>query len=435
MLNVSLIYIALTPLIIVITSNYTKLNSPGPKKNKIDELSIFLLASLVSLFVIGIICYPKECYQAAVDGVNTWINIVLPALLPFFVGAELLIGLGVINLIGIMLEPIIRPLFKAPGSAAFVFVMSMFSGYPVGVKLTCDLRNNKMCTRAEAQRMLAFCSTSGPLFIMGAVAVGMFGNPSAGVIIAVSHYLSATALGILVGLLFSKGHYKKQIPLKGTCIRSAIKTMLDKRKLDPRPFGVLWGDAVKDSVNALLIIGGFIIIFSVIIQLFHTTGILYFLSMPIENFFGKRALPRGLIQPVLSGFLEITLGSRQISELKTLPFVYAVCSLSLIIGWSGLSIHAQALSFISKTDLNPFLYMLSKLFHGILGCLISYALCLIFLPGGYRNVFLPVYSIPRPYTFSQGLTFSIVAFFVVSLSTMAIGILQGTLGKLFLREK
>ena len=111
----------------------------------------------------SLVYYPEECYRAAVDGVDTWVNVVLPALLPFFIGAELLIGLGVIDFIGTMLEPVMRPLFKTPGNSAFVFVMSIASGYPVGVKLTCSLREKGMCTWAEGQRMLTFCSTSGPL--------------------------------------------------------------------------------------------------------------------------------------------------------------------------------------------------------------------------------------------------------------------------------
>lgn len=442
MLKVPLVHITLISLVIVITINYIKLNSSEPKKIAIGELFTFISAFFVTLFVIGLISYPEECYQAAVDGVDTWINIVLPALLPFFIGAELLIDLGVINLIGIMLEPVIRPLFKTPGASAFVFIMSMASGYPVGVKLVCNLRENRMCTRAEGQRMLAFCSTSGPLFIIGAVAIGMLGNPPAGVIMAASHYLSAIMLGTLIGFLSKDKECKKQSPPRDKGIKRAIGAMLDKRKLGSRPFGVLWGDAVKNSVNTLLVVGGFIIMFSVIIKLFYITGALRFFAIPIEIFFSKQALPRELIQPTLSGMLEITIGSRQISRLEALPLIYAVCSLSLIIGWSGFSIHAQALSFISRTDLNPLLYMASKLFHGILSCIVSYMLCLIFLPGREQHVFFTGSGILKTYTSSQtffqrfilsATTFFIALFLVAALPIFKV--LLGSLTALYSRKK
>ena len=375
-----------------------------PKKN---NLFLYLSALTVSLFVMSLIYYPEECYRAAVDGVDTWINVVLPALLPFFIGAELLIGLGVIDFIGTLLEPVMRPLFKTPGQSAFVFVMSITSGYPVGVKLTCGLREKGTCTRIEAQRMLAYCSTSGPLFMIGAVSIGMFGSRLAGTIIAVCHYLSAFLLGIIAAAFIKGGSESKRHSFKPVGIKRALDAMLKKRRLDGRPFGVLMGDAVRESINTLLMVGGFIIMFSVVIQLFSITGALQFLAGPVEKLLSKTSLPHTLVQPVLSGMLEITIGSRLLSRVEALPFIYTVSAASLIIGWSGFSIHAQAISFISRTDLSPSLYMLSKLAHGILCCIMSYTVCRVFLAGKYMDasitgpaaflptVFFKTYCIPQ----------------------------------------
>lgn len=424
MLNIRPFKVILLSLIIVIAIYYMELNKrkfKGIEKNK-----GFIIASLaVSLFVIGLVRYPEECYQAAVSGVDTWLNIILPALLPFFIGAELLIGLGMIDFIGTMLEPVMQPLFKTPGHSAFVFIMSIASGYPVGVKLTCNFRKERMCTRSEGQRMLAFCSTSGPLFMIGAVAIGMLGNRLAGTIIAISHYLSAVVLGIIVGFI-SKDRYKtKPIPpTAGICIKTALRAMLKRRKSDGRPLGVLWGDAVKESINTLLIVGGFVIMFSVIIQLFYTTGAFHFFTGPLERLLSKTPLPLSIIQPVFSGILEMTIGSRQISEIEALPFVYAVCAISLIIGWSGFSIHAQALSFISRTDLNPALYVLSKLFHGLICCAVSYTICAVFLSGKYHDVFQgDLYVLPS-LTFLQRLWASIGAFFTILFAMLIIPLLN-----------
>ena len=423
MSNIRLLHVVLISLFIVITYYYIKLNGVTLIKIKKNELFVYISALTVSLFVMSLVYYPEECYRAAVDGVNTWINVVLPALLPFFIGAELLIGLGVIDFIGTMLEPVMRPLFKTPGHSAFVYVMSIASGYPVGVKLTCSLREKGMCTRAEGQRMLTFCSTSGPLFMIGAVAIGMFGSRLAGTIIAVSHYLSAIILGIITGLLFESGR-KKNVRSPGTLsIRGAVNSMLKKRRQDGRPFGVLWGDAVRESINTLLIVGGFIIMFSVVIQLFSITGVLQFLAGPVEKLLSKTSLPQTLVRPVLSGMLEITIGSRLISKVEALPFIYVVSAASLIIGWSGFSIHAQAVSFISRTDLSPFMYMLSKLFHGMLCCAISYIICRVFLSGRHEDVFLVAPGMLSSYSFLRGLAVSTGVFSVLSVSMAAIPLL------------
>ena len=92
-----------------------------------------------------------------------------------------------------------------------VFAISAVSGYPVGARLASDLRLNKDISQYEGQRLVSFCSTSGPLFIIGAVAVGMLNNASLGYVMLICHYLGA----ITVGLLFRKyGHEKRQISNK-----------------------------------------------------------------------------------------------------------------------------------------------------------------------------------------------------------------------------
>jgi nucleoside recognition membrane protein YjiH len=80
--------------------------------------------------------------------------------------------------------------------------MSITSGYPTGARLTALFRKQKRITAEEAQRVLSFCSTSGPLFMMGAVAIGMMGSPEGGTIILASHYIAA----ILIGLAFRFYH-------------------------------------------------------------------------------------------------------------------------------------------------------------------------------------------------------------------------------------
>ena len=72
--------------------------------------------------------------------------------------------------------------------------ISTVSGYPIGAKLASELRNNNEISRYEAQRLVSFCSTSGPLFMVGAVAIGMFNNPTIGYIMLICHYLGSLTL-------------------------------------------------------------------------------------------------------------------------------------------------------------------------------------------------------------------------------------------------
>jgi nucleoside recognition membrane protein YjiH len=44
---------------------------------------------------------------------------------------------------------------------------------------------------------------------------------------------------------------------------------------------------------------------------------------------------------------------------------------SLVVGWNGLSIHAQVASMISRTDLRYFPYFMAKILHGLLAAVIT----------------------------------------------------------------
>lgn len=62
------------------------------------------------------------------------------------------------------------------GVGAYAFIMGIISGYPVGAKIVTEFRLNGDCSKAEAERLLAFTNNSGPLFIIGTIGVSMFGN-------------------------------------------------------------------------------------------------------------------------------------------------------------------------------------------------------------------------------------------------------------------
>ena len=86
-----------------------------------------------------------------------------------------------------------------------------------------------------------------------------------------------------------------------------------------RPIGKLLGDAIVSSIQTLLMIGGFIILFSVLnkmITVFHITAALSFIMQHILSFF---QLTTEFSIPILSGIFEMTLGSQMISQINETP--------------------------------------------------------------------------------------------------------------------
>src|SRR4051812_38778703 len=102
------------------------------------------IAVILVTLAIGLIIFPKDVLAASLRGLNIWWGIVFPSLLPFLIISDLFISFGVVALIGGMLEPIMRPLFRVPGVGGFVLALGMISGFPSGAKMTATLRKQGM---------------------------------------------------------------------------------------------------------------------------------------------------------------------------------------------------------------------------------------------------------------------------------------------------
>lgn len=350
----------------------------GKYKNKFTNFNFTTLALAIgAVFItISIVIYPDHAFQAAFEGLETWFYIVFPALLPFFIGSQLLMGLGVVHFMGVLLEPFMRPIFNVPGSGSFVMAMGLASGYPIGAMLTGKLRSQGLCSKTEAERLVSFTNTADPLFMFGAVAVGMFYNPGLGYTIAAAHYISSLMVGVLMRFYGDKKDVSRQSSMykdRNIIIRG-IKEMLSARKKDGRPFGKLLGDCIKDSINSLLSIGGFIILFSVIIQTLTNVGLITIIAQIINVVLIPLGISTELSPSIISGFFEITLGTKLASEAVTVAMDQRIMISGFIIAWSGLSVHAQVASMVSHTDINIFPYIIARFGHGILAAIVSYIL-------------------------------------------------------------
>ncbi|MFZ5651240.1 MAG: sporulation integral membrane protein YlbJ [Bacillota bacterium] len=318
-------------------------------------------------FAVSMIFQPGEVFEGATMGLKTWWNIVFPSLLPFFIVSDLLMSFGLVHFIGVLAEPLMRPLFNVPGSGSFVLCVGYTSGYPIGAMVTARLRSQGLCTRVEAERLMSFTNNSSPLFMLVAVSVGMFGRPELGFYIAGAHYLANLTLGFLLRF-YGRGD-REILPLRGnpheSILTRAVWELTSAWRKETRPLGKIIGDAVKNAVNSLLAIGGFIILFAVIIKLFTKAGLISLMA----GVLGVVLYPLGFspeIMPALaSGFLEMTIGSKIAAE-SSAPLIQQMVAVQLILAWSGLSVHAQVASMISETDIRMFPFILSRIAHAAL---------------------------------------------------------------------
>ncbi|MEH7302517.1 sporulation integral membrane protein YlbJ [Neobacillus drentensis] len=336
-----------------------------------SKIKTLFLSLSVTILAVSLISYPQESFDASIRGLNMWWEIVFPSLLPFFIVSEMLIGFGVVKFIGVLLEPLMRPLFKVPGVGGFVWAMGMASGFPAGAKFTARLRQEGHLTQIEAERLVSFTNSSNPLFIFGAVSVGFFYNPHLGVILALSHYLGNICVGLLMRFYGKESPEVASEKRKKFKVRSALSALHQTRLKDNRPIGKLLGDAVNSSIQTLLMVGGFIILFSVINKLLYHLHITATLAKAVEVILSSISFPEMLSIPFISGLFEITLGSQLTSQVQDATLLQKAMMTSFILGFSGFSVQAQVASILAQTDIRFQPFFIARILQGIFASLFA----------------------------------------------------------------
>lgn len=348
---------------------------------ELREMKYSVLLGIGSLIVIlSFILYPGEVFHSSLRGLLIWWEVVFPSTLPFFVVSEMLMGFGVAHFFGILLEPVMRPLFRVPGAGSFVLTMGFASGYPMSAKLTVRLREKGMITQAEGERLVAFTTTSDPLFIFGAVAVGFFHKPEIGLFLAAVHYGTALIVGILLRF-FPLDEKPTPPPAQngGFLLIRALQAMNRARAEDGRPFGKLLSDAVSSSIQTLLLIGGLIMIFSVFMKVLERISLNLLIEGGFQTLLSLFHLPLGFSDALMNGLFEVTLGVKEAALGNGGTLIHAVGIASAILAWGGLSVHAQIASILSSTDLSYRPLLFARFLHVILATAGSY-LFFRFLP-------------------------------------------------------
>lgn len=316
------------------------------------KINSIMLASSSVLFAFCLLMMPTETVNASTQGLLVWTNSVFPSLLPFLVTGELLIQFGVVRFIGVLFQPIMRPLFNVPGVGSFIWAIGIASGFPTGVAFTANMRKEKLLTKIEAERLVAFTNASNPIFIIAVIAVSFLKTPSIGILLVIVHYLSNILVGFVMRF-YKKDHQRDSSPfqLKGI-FKRAFKALHQSRLEKKQPFGKLLGDAVMQSIETLLMIGGFMIIFSVLSAILIETGLLG----SIEQFFGtliaRLQIPEVFIVPFSVGLFEITIGTEQIANVLNQPLFTKTILISILLAFNGLSVHAQVASILANTDID-----------------------------------------------------------------------------------
>lgn len=315
-------------------------------KRSVRELLCALGLLLAGL---GLVLAPGEAMEGARTGLELCFNVIIPSLFPFFVLSALVVELGLASWLGRVLEPVMRPLFRVNGACASAVALGFVGGYPVGARTALSLYEKGLCSKTEAERLLSFCNNSGPAFILGVVGAGVFGDGRVGLVL----YLVHTLASLLVGLLF---RFYGGREAGGRAKRDSGQPIAAVR------LSTAFTGSVARSFQSALSICAFVTFFSVAIQLLTYYGVFSALASGLGALFAPLGLTREWAMRLLTGLVEISSGVWSLAGTGALAGRASMAAFML--GWAGLSVHCQVLSFLADSGLTTRTYIAGKLLHG-----------------------------------------------------------------------
>ncbi|ANE45083.1 membrane protein [Paenibacillus swuensis] len=392
--------------------------------------SSILISTGALIILLLLVQHPAVGLSAALKGIAIWWDILFPALFPFFVMSELMIGFGVVHFMGTLFDPMMRPLFRVPGIGGFIMAMGFASGYPVGARLTAKLWEQKQITREEGERLVAFTTSSDPIFLIGAVSIGFFHDAGLAAILAATHYGSAILVGIVM-----RFHGRSSLPtpakatVRGNILVRCFRAMHEAKTADGRPFGELLKDAVQSSLRLSFIVGGLVVFFATVIDLLSAAGFMPWLYGVTEALLASIGISASLAPSFVNGWFEVTLGAKFAAAAGSgVPLVYKAAAAAFVLSWAGLSVHAQIVSLIQHTGMRYGPFFFARLLHGILAFLLTLWLWeplqqLRGTTGGVLQVFSPLYM-PAGQRIAEGISYSVYIIVILFVILIAMSVLH-----------
>lgn len=297
----------------------------------------FLLLALFFAMLLA----PEAVFNGACSGLLLWYQIIIPTLFPFLVVTSLLLRTnGVIVISRLFYRPF-HLLFGTSFYGTFAILAGFLCGYPMGSKIIADLLRGEKISCKEASYLLSFCNNASPSFILTFLVIKTIGKSE----LILPVFLLLLGTPVLLSFSYRIWHYF--ILNENWIFSSSYKNVLVaadpvKSNSSQKINFSLLEVCIMNSFESLVKVGGYLIIFSVLLSMFTL--------LPAD-------LPGFLF---LKASLEMTNGLLLLSQnmQNSSMLLPALLSLTAFGGWCAV---AQTQTMIEGTNLKILPYIRQKL--------------------------------------------------------------------------
>ena len=314
-----------------------------------------LLPLLIFTLLLLLVLLPKICLEGATTGLLLWFEHVIPALFPFFVFSKIILAL---NICPKKLKPF------------YPVVMGMISGCPTGTYLLADMIDEGTLTKQKAQSMLILCNNASPAFLINYIGCGCMpaGNNKylALICIVISSFM-VFLINKLINNIKNK-HYNYisknyNSNNKHTHYKTpGSSTLHSNDHKTPESFSCILESTILKSAELLVLIGGYIILFSIISNIII------------------HIVPYAIPKLLLGSIPEITVGSKLLSTTSLIQNEQIKsAAIATLCGFGGLCGISQTIAPIRSSGMSVRSYVLNRMFCGIISGLLFFTLHIIII--------------------------------------------------------
>lgn len=290
-----------------------------------------------------LLAHSKLLVASVFESTNLFITKLIPALFPYLLITEFLINSGNIANLAFGLDNVLSKIFKIPKNTASCVVVGFLLGYPNSAKCILKLYENNKMDCKTAVKLVSFTSNANISYIIATIGLSIFKSIEIGIILAISHFLSA----IIIGILFPSSYNNSIIQQTNANSNSFEKIY--------SPFELLY-ISVYNTLKTL----GYIFAYTVIFSL-------------IPNILLADLVIPETIRATIIGIFEISNGINNLS-LLTIPLNHKLVLVSFVLSFSSLMIHMQIFSFVYRAKVKFSDLVKFKLIQGILSSIITFVI-------------------------------------------------------------
>lgn len=318
-----------------------------------------LLSFLITIFICFLLFNSEIISITVKQNVEIYLYNLLPAIFPFIFLTNILIESGIAYNLSYGLSIVCSKLFKIPKISCPAIIMGLLLGYPNAATYLSTLHSQGKIDSKTVSKLLAYTTNANPAFILSTIGIGFYANIQIGIILIISHFLSAIILGIILRNV--NINIIQQKPQNSY-------TLNEKR--EKNIFNTITTSIFK-TLKSLGIIFCFTVIFAIISSLICNL-------LDLDN----------ITLSIITAIFELTNGMKTIAH-TNLEINTKVMLSSFFLSFGSLMIIYQIYAVVHKCNISLFKFIIYKIFHGILSAITSYILLMVI---DVQDITIPTFS-------------------------------------------